>query len=325
MRIEYLKEKELNKINSLLLDYKFNNYRNYRIFNNEQRLKSLFGEISDSLKEDAYIVVARNKDEIIGLISLTKLFWDTAHFGLKMAKIGYLIAKGSYYDSITTKNELLSFILRLCKKEEIKHLSCKADTSDYSTAHCLEEKGFKLMDTTVTYIYTQKHSIPDLKNLYHIRKFKKNDLSSLIIIAKENFWINRFYIDPHIPKNRTAQLYIEWVKNCCKGELADEVLIAEKKGKVVGFFTYKLDERLKRFMGVKCAGRGIAAVSPEAKGAYVSLLKAAIERGELITKLDLGEFETQVWNYPVIKIFQRFGMNYVNSKHAFHKWIGSPK
>jgi RimJ/RimL family protein N-acetyltransferase len=326
MKLGYLKKQELEKIDSLLANCcEFSSYRNYRVFSKDQIMKYFFANISNSLDRGDYIVVAKKKDKIIGLASLHKLIWDTHHFGLEMAKIGYLIAEGLYQDSIIIKNELLSSLLQICKKKGIRHLSCKIDTSDFSTIRCLEAKGFMLMDALATYVFVyNRHSIPKLKDLYRVRRFKKNDLNSLLTLVKENFWINRFHIDPYIPKNKALQLHIEWIKNCCNGKLADKVLVAERSGNVIGFFTYKLDEILRDSTGIKCWGRGIAAISPQAKGAYVSLLKAAVQRGKLRAKVDLGEFETQIWNYPVIKIYKRFGMDYVSSKYSYHKWLGKP-
>jgi hypothetical protein len=118
-------------------------------------------------------------------------------------------------------------------------------------------------------------------------------------------------------------LYIEWIKNCYKRKLADEVFVAEKNGSPVGFFTYKLDNKLLKFTGIRGLGRGIAVVLPEARGAIVGLTQEALKKGKLVQKVALGVFETLIWNRAAIKIWQKFGMDFVCSKYTFHKWIGS--
>jgi predicted GNAT family N-acyltransferase len=152
MRIDYLQRKDLKKIERLLVDYKFNDYRNHRIFSKEQRINYVLGEISDSIDKGDYVFVTKDKDDILGLASLINLPWDTKHFGFKMAKIGHLIVNESYNKSFKIKNILLSFILQLCKKEAINHVSCRIETDDFSSNHCLEQKGFMIMDTLVTYL-----------------------------------------------------------------------------------------------------------------------------------------------------------------------------
>lgn len=321
MEIEYLERKNLRKIKPFLANYEFNDYRNHRLFSEEQRVNYLMGEISDSVDNNDYVIVAKDKDNIVGLASLIKLPWDTKHFGFKMAQIGYLITNKSYTIPIDTKDILLSFILKLCKKEAIKHLSCQVESNDFSSSHCLEQKEFKIVDTLVTYLFTQKHEIPNFKSIYKVRLFKKEDLEDLIIIAKNGFSNGRFHIDSYFPKDKAELLYIEWIKNCCKGQLADKVFVAEKEDRAVGFFTYKLDNKLLKFTGIKALGRGIAAVLPEVKGAIVGLTREALRRGKLIQRVDLGIFQTLLWNYEAIRIWQNFGMDFVCSKYTFHKWL----
>jgi len=322
MRVRYLQRKDLSKIEPLVANHKFNDYRNHRIFSKEQRVNYVLGEISDSIDNGDYVFIAKDKDNILGLASLINLPWDTKHFGFRMAKIGHLIANESYSKSFKIKNILLSYILQVCKKEAINHISCRIETDDFSSNHCLEQKGFMIMDTLVTYLFIiHKHDIPNFKSLHRIRLFKKEDLRGLITIAKNRFSNTHFHIDPHIPKGKTDLLYAKWIRNCCKRKLADEVFVAEKRNKPVGFFTYKLDNKLLEFTEVMALGRGIAAVLPEAKGGYVNLLIEALKKVKSELKVDLCIFDTQIWNYPVIKIWQKFKMDFVCSKYTFHKWI----
>ena len=60
--------------------------------------------------------------------------------------------------------------------------------------------------------------------------------------------------------------------------------------------------------------------TPKAKGTYVSLVKAAVK--EVTLCYDCLEFDTQLNNYEVIKVWQRFGFDFIRAKHTFHKWMG---
>ena len=96
--------------------------------------------------------------------------------------------------------------------------------------------------------------------------------------------------------------------------------LLEKNDIPVGFFTYKLDKKLWEFTGVRGLGRGIAAALPENKGAIVGLTIGALREGR-VTQNDVGIFETLIWNRSAIKIWQRFGMDFVCSKYTLHKWL----
>ena len=56
MKVEYLQRKDLRKTVPLLANYKFNDYRNHRIFSKEQRTNYLLGELSDSIDNGDYVM-----------------------------------------------------------------------------------------------------------------------------------------------------------------------------------------------------------------------------------------------------------------------------
>jgi hypothetical protein len=322
MHVDFLKAGELDRIEHLLVGYKFNRYINYWVLNKKELHAYIFKEIADFLKEGGCIITVTHRNRIIGFAVMGDLPWDTAYFGAKMARIHYLISEGEYSQQVKVKDKLLDSAAGVCKEKEICHISCKVNPADFSSIHCLENAKFRLMGTSVTFLFSRKVKIPGLKNLYRIREFKADDQKDLVDIVKSNFWINRFYCDPHIPRRKAIQFYAEWVNNCFNKSLADEILVAERNGKVVGFFTYKLDKRLSAFAGINFFGRGIAAVLPGAKGAYVNLLEAAIEKARSNFGNDCcGELDTQIWNYQAIKVFQRFRMDFVNSAFSFHNWL----
>jgi hypothetical protein len=105
--------------------------------------------------------------------------------------------------------------------------------------------------------------------------------------------------------------------------MAEFVLVAERNKKPVGFFTCRLNQDLLKYIDIRCLGRGLAAVSPEARGSYIDLMKATLYRGMKIMKVDIGEFETQGNNYPVIRAYQKSGMDLVRMKYIFNKNINT--
>jgi len=322
MKINVLKKDEIYKINNLISEYKFHDYNAYRMINKDKLREYLFNQISNLSKDkNSQVVLAAESNGPVGLASLTYLPWDTKNFGFKMGKIGYLLGKGNYHSNIRIKNKLLNFIFSLCKEEKFVHLSCRIDVRDITSAHILEENGFKIMDTLVTYVFSRvKNSIPKIKDLYKVRKFKDKDLGKLLALANSSFRQDRFHMDFHFPLNKADALYGEWVKNYCYGKKGETVLVAENKNtEAVGFLAYKLSEDLTK-LGYRVFGEGLSAVSPKAKGAYLSLVKASIK--DVLSFADYGEFDTQIQNYEVIKIFQKFDFKIVRTKHTFHKWLG---
>lgn len=321
IKISNLEKEELEKIRPLIAKYKYNPYRNYKIFSKDLREKILFQQIAEILKnQEGWCLIAKDKEEISGLVTLIKLPWDTKHFGFKMAKIGHLICLDN-----RLIDELINSVIKNCLKEKIKHLSFRVDTQDFSTIHVLQKNGFYLVETLLTYIFTQANRISNLKDIYKVREFKKRDLPYLEEIAQKSFSQNRFHIDPNISKEKADSLYSEWIKNAPLDKDTAFTFVAEKENQPVGFFTCKFNHNILKWTKMKVLGRGLAAVLPEARGAYISLIKMALHRGMNILKVDIGEFDTQVYNYPVIKTYQRFGMELVLARCTFHRWMESGK
>ncbi len=320
MEIRRLDKKDISRLKLLLKDYRYNQYRNYRIADKKDLENSILQEILGLVEDGGELFAAELNLEIVGIICGSKLAWDSNYFGLKMAKIDFLITGKCCLEQAFIKDELILFLFKYYKSKKIQHVSFRIDTFDHLTINCLERNGFQLMDTLVTYILVDKRCrIPDLKCLYKVRNYQKKDLPFIMEIAEKNPWISRFSLDPFIPKDKANKFFKEWIKNCCSDISEDIVLVAEKGGKVKGFFTYRTNEHVYNVFGLRGVGRGISVVLPDAKGAFVSFLKSAIGKGKEEGQINLAEFDTQIWNYQSVKIFQRFGMEYVKSVVTFHK------
>jgi len=325
MQISILRKKEIQKIKHLLSVYKFNDYISYRRLSKVMLEKYLFSQIVSLLKNNrSWVIVAYGDEEKepVGLATVSSLVWDTEHFGFKMAKVDHLLVKGDYTQAVYLKSKLLDYALKLCKNKKFSHLSCRINIDDISSIHTLEANSFRLMDTLVTYAFNRyKHKTPKLRDLCKVREFKKQDLSYLIKISEKAFHRDRFHLDPYISDKKADCLFGEWIKNCCSGEYADKIFVAAKGNQPIGFLTFRLNEELKKMTGHKICGRGLSAVSPKVKGIYPALTKAAIQ--EIVLNYDYLEFDTQLNNYEVIKVWRRFGFDFIRAKYTFHKWLGN--
>ncbi|MEI6631769.1 MAG: GNAT family N-acetyltransferase [bacterium] len=321
MKISVLDKKDVARACGLLKCYEFNDYRAYRMLDKDSLFRYLFRQCIAPLRSrDGLLLIAEDNSGVIGLAGLFFLSWDTKHFGVNMARVDFLMAAGGYPQAREVKKSLLSFLMKLCWDKKIAYLSCRIDTADICTVHALEENGFLLMDTIVTYAFNRRrHPIPNMKDIYKIRLFRKTDLPALQDLAGRAFSKDRFHLDPHIAAEKASGLFKGWVKDSCAKRSSHKVFVAQKSGEVAGFLTFELNKELERLSGYKIAGHGLSAVSPQAKGAYVSLVKAAVE--EIVSHYDCLEFDTQLNNYEVIRVWQRFGFDFIRAKHTFHKWM----
>lgn len=224
--------------------------------------------------------------------------------------------------SSSEKNEFVAEILDFSRKHGIDHISCKLLAEKIDLAQSLETSGFLITSNLITYLFVLGATrLPNWRPRYPVRRALPDEKEKILELAWKSFRGTRFYNDPTLNNDQCDELYLEWVRNCFDSGWASAIFVAENSKKdIVGFFTYLIDPRTKEFFGIVKGGGGISACSPEAKGAYFSLLESSIKDVPKVNGF-LGEFTTQSENNEVIRIFQKFGLEFGKSEFVFHKGL----
>ncbi len=280
-------------------------------------------EILDIFSKGGFVFVAKEAEEIIGVLVSERLEWDSIHFGVETAKINYLLASGDYFKSLNTKQKLLSYLLKKCCDKLILHLSARVNKEDLSSIHALESRSFRLMDVLVTYSL-------DLRNgqgletvpIHQVRSFKKSDLPKLVEISLECFKevpvaTDRFHADRTLPAKKSDELYIKWLINFSQ-DRSNEILVAEVDGEIVGFNLCTVNQLLADKIGLRLGSMVLTAVkcSQRNKLVGISLLRASISWFR--DKADIVESGGQVSNCPIQRAWTKVGFKIVKSQCTFH-------
>lgn len=320
IEIEKLDTSSLDEVKTLIENYPFSDYRRYKTVKADKEY--LYRHITSANEN---IMCAMISGKLAGIISFKMLPWDTSLFGIKMGKIEHIIVSSLLEPAAqrTVIEILLQGVSDFAKRNNIQHISIKADTDDNLLIIELQRAGFYIADCLITYINEINVKQPDIPSLFNIREYRRDDKERIIEISQEAYknYSGRFNTDPHIPRDKGLEFYIEWTKNCCNGSMADVMLVAERKGKVIGFICHKLNEILNGLSGkIKYGGHGLSAASKEGKGAYVSLVAALVKHS--VAASTIVDYDTQINNFDVIRIWNKLGLSYVRSKYTFHKWLG---
>lgn len=319
-KISVLEKSMLNELKPLIMNCRFKPYQEYDIPQN-RLVNYVMDEVKHALSfPNGLVLVCEEKEELVGLVSANKLDWDTKHFGIEMAKIEHLVAGDEYSKSFDIKSALLSSLLKESLQKHVQHLTAAVYTEDISSLHALESKGFRIMDTHMSYSLDLHKCRPsEFKNQYVVREFRESDLEHLAKIARVSFTggriaTDRFHADPSLSKEKSDELYVEWIVNSCRG-LADVVLVAEIDDTPVGFLTCKILKSLDRKLGKRFGSIILNAVSPPArqKGVYSNLVNSALRW--LAGQVDIVEVGTQIGNYVVQKVWTKFGFGLIRSQH----------
>ena len=323
LRIAAAEGMEVSPLDAIIKAYRYNDYRRYPSVSGKAGVKYLRGVTMEGLARDgAEGWFAYLGDVPVGFAAVSPLDWESDYFGLRMARLSVIVAEEHSAPVFSVADELLSTALGAASRKGFQHLSLRVDVEEIGLVHALEEHGFRLMDTIVAYAFhMRRNHLPEIRPKYDLRLYRPEDYDVVLDIAATCFkgYPNRFLVDPHIPQKPAQAFYREWTVNCCQGDLADEMIVAEKKGRVIGFLAYRCNPQLERHTGVRVMGSGLGGCYPIRFNAYLDLIQEATRRVlPIVHAIDL---ETQAFNIATVNYYQKLNYSYVRAKHSFHLWL----
>jgi GNAT superfamily N-acetyltransferase len=215
--------------------------------------------------------------------------------------------------------ETLPEIMHFCRANAVIFLIARCRVEELATVHAMERAGFRLMDTLLYWACNLvKGPIPADDCAVPIRPMRAGEANSVRSIAVEIFrgYFGHYHADPRLDPQQCDAAYVSWAeRSCLSKDVAEEVLVAELDGRLVGFITLRRNS----------AEEGEAVVGgvlPEAQGLgiyrafQVRSMQWCEARG--CTRI-LGS--TQVTNTAVQKVLARLGYEPSYAYYTLHKWF----
>jgi len=237
-------------------------------------------------------------------ISISEL--DSARFGINAARAHVSL-------------ENLPQILRECAEAKVDLLIARCLSSDLATAQEMDKQGFRLMDTLLYYAFNlDKRPIPVDTGAFPVRSLQPGDKDQVRAVAAAAFagYMGHYHADPRLDRRKCDEAYVSWAeRSCISGTAADEVLVAEHEGKVIGFATLRLNspqevEGLLYAVAPAFQGKGIC------RSFMIRSLQWSRSRGARRMIIS-----TQLSNVSMQKVWCRVGFEPSHSYHTFHKWF----
>ncbi len=247
------------------------------------------------------------------MIRLSQL--DLERFGIVVAKATLKSA-----DEIEATNQA-------CLDQNVDMLIARINSEQLDIAQALEHQGAFLTDVLVYYsrsIGTERErllNLPDERNGVRIRPCRPEEATVVREMARQSFkgYFGHYHSDRHLDSQSCDDVYVDWAyRSCIDKAVADEVLVAETDGNLIGFATMKMNS------GIEAEGV-LFGVSPAAqgKGVYRSLIQQSMGWA---SRLGGGQvvYSTQISNLAVQKVWVREGCEPSHSYLTFHKWFTEP-
>ena len=229
---------------------------------------------------------------------------ETERFGIATAKADV--------DSPDDLCGLLSF----CSDHRIQFLIVHCPATAGGTVRALEDDGFRLMDTRLTFEADLRHRAVTPREST-IRPLRAGEESALEAIARDAFagYPGHFHADPRLDRKACDEVYVSWARRCRDRSVADEVLVAPVEGRLAGFAALRLADPAR---GELVLGAVLSAF--RGRGLYSEMTLAGMEwararRAQHFTAV------THLTNLPAQRSWIHAGMLPVASSHTFHRWF----
>lgn len=234
---------------------------------------------------------------------------DSERFGIKVAKINkFDFAVEEYINEF--------------KKHKIDVVFARLQSDNVLEINKLEEAGFLLKDIQITYRYLLKN-LPKINYSFNhevtLRDASIDDLIVLSEIALESFKsYGHYYKDNKLDSSKVGEVYEDWIrKSLTVSKIADKVIVAEYKGRIAGFLSFKIYSDIENY-----AAGGLGAVS--AKYRNLNIFKDINVAG-LYWAYDIGldwvEHNVLVSNFPVNRVYNHLGFHIKDSFVTLHGWL----
>ena len=271
--------------------------------------------------------------------------FDSNFFGFEIGRIEPLVVAPTERWTEVERRNLQSYLTALLQEAAghgFKQLSAYCEPSDFQLLQALSLCGFVPMDTTMRYELNlgewaqnkredracrQSNYKTGSLTASDIRELRESDIDDLAAVTAQCFLdrarnINRFNSDPQfLETGKLPALYHTWFKNLARGELADQVFVAQdSQGRPLGFLSVQLpSHKPSTLASGQCGAIPMMAVAPEhqGRGIYASLVKHAFD-WFISQKIETVELWTHISNTPNHRVWLKAGATLTYTVHCLH-------
>lgn len=194
-------------------------------------------------------------------------------------------------------------------KEGTVFAYAKVDPSDLVGIATLEDGGFRLVDTNITFDKQISSARPQPAGHCSVRFARPEDEELTVELARRSFRYSRFHLDPQVSPAKADEIKAEWVRNYFLGQRGDAMVIAEVDGAIAGFIQLlkQNDTLVIDLIAVDDAHRRKSIASD-----MIAFAETEIEN---CTKLVVG---TQLANVPSMRMYEKSGFRIAGASYVFH-------
>lgn len=319
MNLRPLREVSNDALDALIAAHPYKPYRQYRTYSRREQAAILRADIDHTLAITGESSIGLGAPDLMAAVIVRPLPWDSAYFGVPMGRADLLVRPDTTH---AQREAVIDAACRTAREAGVRHMTARVDVGDLETLAALETHGFRTMDALGTYILRAgKDAVREVRSVGPLRPATPADRDEILAITRQAYagYRGRFHLDPQLPRDRADAFYEVWAQQCLSGAMADVVMVSsDSAGRVIGYLAHRRREPASS-IGTPIYGGGLGACRPDAPGAYASLIRdsALWAHGQGA----VAECQTQISNFPVIRVYESVGFHYVRAEYTLHAWL----
>lgn len=230
---------------------------------------------------------------------IERLEWDSSFFGFPIGKVKEGVGPNEIEPAV-----------REAGKCNLRCIYLLAPANDYALLDKAQRNGFLVRDVRIE---LEREVAGHEASKTGLRRGSVEDLAYLSSIARESFRNTRFFADYGFPPDRSAELYVEWLRLGLEGKDGWEALVSDD---LRGFVVCRVD-RPSSIGSITLIG---VALDATRKGLGSALMAGA---GALFacSSLQTATVVTQGNNVAAQRLYQAHGYRTSKTHLWLHRWM----
>jgi len=313
----------LSKVRNFFLSSKITRYLYEQQINRNIYNKYLLELALRDKNVKKYLFDYDTKREATALAIVQHLGFDSKIFDMPSARVSFFFSRESRQAAVqyNWSQRLIKEAVDYLKSIGSKYIICRLNPECIFLKHPLEEANFRLLDALVKFnIDLNKYCSSKEDSCVEVRCYKRSDLPYLERIASEVFIYDRFHSDNFLPKDKSDYLHKLWIKNICLSN-HDDIFVAVKNNKPVGFLSLTEDFILKKVSGLRVFSITLVAVALNYQNRGIGRVLICHALDNIKDKADICEVGTQINNIPACRTYESLGFKVFSSNLTFRRWM----
>lgn len=290
-----------------------------------QRLEQFYAQgLRRGLNGNLPYWVVESDREILALAGLVEDNWHSRVYGLKMGKVQ------PWLNTLQPEHGpvLMEAVEAQASQEGYQHLSVRVDGADFANLHHFESADWRLVDVSLKFSKSMLVQTPPrfemvVDNEMAVGIADQSDFGWIERLAATTHSATHFLNDPHLPVEKTNELFGQWVRRCIEKLAYRIYTLKSRSGEGCGFVIYLRNPIFTEAVGPNPLILDFVLLDPSVRGKGLGpLFIEETLRREGEQAFDYCELRTSAHNLSAVCCYEKLGFLCCASDFVLHKAYG---